>query len=58
MRRIRLPKTKRCVVKAIVMHERGAADVLRYESFLMPRPGPSKVLVRVPTVYALWEPTL
>lgn len=34
-------------MKAIVMHERGGPEVLRYEDFPTPEPGPDEVLVRV-----------
>ena len=34
-------------MKAIVMHERGGPEVLRYEDFPTPQPGPGEVLIRV-----------
>jgi NADPH:quinone reductase-like Zn-dependent oxidoreductase len=34
-------------LKAIVMHERGGPEVLRYEDFPTPEPGPGEVLIRV-----------
>jgi len=34
-------------LKAIVMHERGGPEVLRYEDFPAPQPGPGEVLIRV-----------
>jgi NADPH:quinone reductase-like Zn-dependent oxidoreductase len=34
-------------LKAVVMHERGGPEVLHYEDFPTPQPGPGEVLVRV-----------
>ncbi len=34
-------------MKAVVMHERGGPEVLRYEDFPTPEPGPGQALVRV-----------
>jgi len=34
-------------MKAIVMHQRGGPEVLRYQDFPTPEPGPGEVLVRV-----------
>src|SRR5580698_5748946 len=37
----------RCIMKAIVVHEYGGPEVLKFEEFPDPVPGPGEVLVRV-----------
>lgn len=43
MQHVDLPTT----MQAVVMHERGGPDVLRYETVALPQPAPGEVLVRV-----------